>query len=125
MRPELKFFHSPDVDDVGAWTPDVVDCPVSYWLELDIGPPGDEAADIFGVYVTTDKDVRRKLNADGKAVRFIASPYEWSKVVAVIDGDLDACSASSWHAAVALLRRRFDWEYEGMIPFAGQGDDLR
>ena len=117
MTPELKTLHCPDLDDVSRWTPDGDD--VCLWLELSIGLPDQEAADIFQVCVATPSGLKstfgRSITPRGsaKARPIVLQSYSWAALQKEIRDRLDACAGDDWLEVQENLRRQFDWEYEG------------
>ena len=56
MTPDLKIVHCADIEDLPSWSPD--DDQVCFWLQLSVGLPGSDAADIFQVCVATSAGLR-------------------------------------------------------------------
>ncbi|WP_256753798.1 Imm8 family immunity protein [Mesorhizobium sp. Mes31] len=79
---------------------------------LAIGWDDDIGTDDFRVYVVT-KDLRSHLPLRSTAWVFV-DVFEWQSVLASLLNILRKCEHATWDDSVQELRKRFDWEYEGM-----------
>src|SRR5262245_56714835 len=117
MVPDVKDVLCPDLDDLSKWRPDGDE--VCLWLELSIGLPGQNAADVFQVCVATPAGLKaplgRRLKPRGsaKSPPIVLQEYSWSALQEAIRHRLEACAGRDWLEIQEKLRRQFDWEYEG------------
>lgn len=79
---------------------------------LSIGWDTDAGADDFTFYVVTN-DMRSYLPRRSNAWVYV-DVFEWSEVLGSIRNILEKCERATWSDSVRELRKRFDWEYEGM-----------
>jgi hypothetical protein len=120
VTPELKVVHCPDIDDLPKWIPDGED--VCFWLELSIGLPGSEAADIFQVCVATPTGLKTTLGraikprGAAKARPIVLPQYSWPALLDAIHDRLESSVGTDWLEIQEKLRRQFDWEYENYKP---------
>ena len=116
MIPDLKVVHCADIEDLPSWSPDDED--VCFWLELSVGLPGSEAADIFQVCVATPAGLKSALGrrvkprGSAQARPIVLNSYSWSAALAAIQERLASCEGVDWLEIQEKLRHEFDWEYE-------------
>ncbi|MBB2755313.1 UNVERIFIED_ORG: hypothetical protein GGI57_006056 [Rhizobium aethiopicum] len=79
---------------------------------LAIGWDDDMGTNDFYVYVVTS-DLRSHLPRRSTAWVFV-DVFEWQSVLASLLNILRKCERATWDDSVQELRKRFDWEYEGM-----------
>lgn len=79
---------------------------------LAIGWDDDVGADYFRINVVTN-DLRSHLPRRSNAWVFV-DVFEWHDVLASLLNILGKCERGTWEDSVRELRKRFDWEYEGM-----------
>jgi hypothetical protein len=79
---------------------------------LAIGWDDDVGADYFRVYVVTN-DLRSHLPRRSNAWVYV-DVFKWHDVLTSLLNILGKCERGTWDDSVRELRRRFDWEYEGM-----------
>jgi len=117
VTPEVKVLHSADIEDVPKWTPEGDD--VCFWLELSIGLPASDRADIFQVCVATPGGLKSALGRSIKprgsahARPIVLQQYSWPALEGAIRSRLEACAGRDWLEVQEKLRRQFVWEYEG------------
>lgn len=79
---------------------------------LAIGWDDDIGTNNFHVHVVT-RDLRSRLPRRSTAWVFV-DVFEWQSVLASLLNILRKCERATWDDSVQELRKRFDWEYEGM-----------
>lgn len=85
---------------------------VALKLCLDIGWDDGPGSDYFYVYVVTN-DLRPHLPRRSNAWIFV-DVFEWRSVLASLLDILRKCERGTSEDSWRELRKRFDWEYEGM-----------
>jgi hypothetical protein len=116
MKPEIKGIFSDDIHspDREGWIPD--DPKQIYIpLTLSIGKVGEAAADLFSIVVATPSAIQGRPERRGSKL-LVVQEYDWPEIRATLQRWVAQCEGPSWEATVDCLRRRFDWEYEGMGP---------
>ena len=114
MIPALKGVHCADVDDLASWTPDGDE--ICLWLELSIGPPDGDSADLFQVCIASQSGLKSKPRGAGQARPIVLREYSWGAVLGAIRNRLESCVGADWPEIQQKLRRQFDWEYENHKP---------
>jgi len=111
VTPVLKGVHCADVDDLASWTPDGDE--TCLWLQLSIGPPGGDAADIFEVCIASRlglKSMQGRGTAQARPI--VLREYSWGAVLGAIRNRLESCVGADWPEIQQKLRRQFDWADE-------------
>ena len=85
---------------------------VALALCLSIGWDDDNGTDDFFVYVVTN-DLRARLPRLSNAWLYV-DVFNWRDILMSLFKILKKCERGTWNDSVEQLRRRFDWEYEGM-----------
>ena len=115
LYPEIKDYHSADVENVWLWKPNDAD-DVFFNLEITIGSKDSDSGDIFEVMVATPEGVKRHA---GKISTIISSKliivvdnYRWDSVFHYCEKLVADCYSETWEGVVYKLSRFFTWEYE-------------
>ncbi len=85
---------------------------VALYLNLAIGWDNDPGADNFAFRLITNalRDrLRERLRSD-----IYVEEFDWPSVKQSMLNILRKCERPTWDESLANLRKRFDWEYEGM-----------
>lgn len=85
---------------------------VALGICLAIGWDDDVGADDFNLYVATN-DLRPQYHRRSNAWVFV-DVFEWHGVLVSLLNILRKCERATWDDSLQELRKRFDWEYEGM-----------
>jgi hypothetical protein len=121
---EIKSIDSADVpreiqdehlDPFPGWLPVDPDC-FGMQLTLLIGEKGANRGDNFQLYVCTRK-FRDTSNDDMKrSIRLtkyeFIDRYSWPALKKLLNDRVKSCEGSSWEESLAMLRRKFHWEFE-------------
>jgi len=98
-------------DELDNWKPQNPRS-VALRLILQIGWDDDPGEDDFTVYCITN-ELRDAFKLNTRSVIY-CEEFEWPKIKENILNILKKCERATWHESVKQLRKRFDWEYEGM-----------
>ncbi|WP_352496076.1 MULTISPECIES: Imm8 family immunity protein [unclassified Mesorhizobium] len=69
-------------------------------------------SDYFEVYVIANQ-IRDQINLNRRAVIFVEE-FDWPSLKQSLLNILDKCEGTTWKESVRALRKRFEWEYDGM-----------
>jgi len=126
MDPIIKSMHSPDVE-LQEWQPASLE-DVCFLLQMEIGPAGEEGADVFDVMVATPEGLRR-LQRQGemfisKRALFVVAHYSVDELLRSLAELVASCDGESWVQCVQKLQRYFQWEYDDYVPAKGSDREL-
>jgi len=113
MFPEMKSIMSPDLE-YGLLPEAPDDCEV--FIEIEIGPKGEEGADIFPFTAITPKAISG--NSDKKWGRgyLITPTFSWSGVEESLGKLLMHCSGNDWNEISEKLSKELHWEFDNYKP---------
>lgn len=125
IQPEIKDYFSSDIVDLATWKPASLES-LHFGLELSIGSPGGDAADLFQIVIASPEALRRQLGTirivSGRH-HLIVSSYDWPEIQRYLEELVSKCAAPTWPEAAAKLSRHFDWEYEDYVVHDDEDDD--
>jgi len=117
---EIKEITAHELENKSGGFYELADLPeqehVSIFLDINIGEVGNEASDIFYVYVITGKyrEEIRKLNSDtetrGRFLYF--DTFNGKRVVEKINEIIEICTDKNWEKTASNLTKYFPYEYE-------------
>jgi Immunity protein 8 len=120
VTPELKSVHCSEIDELATWDTERDD--VCFWVELSIGLPMSEAADIYQAFVATPTGLTstlgRKFKPRGseRPRPIVLQRYSWLALLDAIGERLERCAGADWREIQEKLRYHFVWEYENYQP---------
>jgi hypothetical protein len=108
VTPLLKGARCAEVADLANWVPDSDE--ICLWLELSIGPPDGEAAELFQVCIASRLGLKstHAPKGDDQARPIVLREYSWGAVLGAIRNRLDSCAGADWPEVQQKLRRQFD-----------------
>lgn len=114
MQSEIKDIIYPVIPgfDPTKWRPDNPK-QVYIPLELSIGEIGKEGTDLFQLVVATPEAIQGRPERRRDKL-LVVQTYDWQEVRATLEQWVTECEKPSWEATVNCLRRRFEWEFDGM-----------
>jgi len=77
---EVKYFWSPDIDNLWAWEPEKNE--VFYLLQMSIGFTGEDAADDCSIIIATPEGILnefKKISSDEIYKIIVQKEYSWKK----------------------------------------------
>lgn len=114
MMAEVRWFHSPDIDDLAQYVPDVPDC-FSFLLQVMVGPAGSPGEESFDLEVCTPQWLcTRHLREDiviGRH-RLIVVEFNFKRIADFITANCRRCSGTSWQEVAEKVGRLGMWEFE-------------
>lgn len=116
IRPQIRAFHSPDVDDLEGHRPAGE---FALLVQMLIGPDGDEGEESFDVQVVTPAWLEQRYASDGLAGgdgRLLVFEYDWSLIESYLRKRVAGCEGKDWQEVAAKLSRFSHWEFEDYQP---------
>ena len=114
MRAELKWLHSPDVEDLKQYWPKEPDN-FGFLLQAMMGPAGQEGEESFNMVVCTPKWLKQ-THADADIVlgrhHLIVFRYDYQSLLNYIRTFAERCTGESWQEIAQKLSRLGRWEFE-------------
>ncbi|HEV3384561.1 MAG TPA: Imm8 family immunity protein [Gemmata sp.] len=130
MKVEIKSIDSADLadKDIPTWQPACVE---DVYLEftLSIGPCDEKGSDYFNIVVATPEAIKerqqrpkwkdttnrkRPIKRRQHAKLLVIQEYNWQAIKEALERMVRECEGFTWEQTVSCLRKRFNWEYEGM-----------
>lgn len=118
MRAQLKWIMSADIE-FDTYCPEDPTC-FSFPIEMDIGPEGEEGAEIYQLTVCTPawiaKEYQVKTVALGAGL-LIVFEYNWPVILSAIEDLVSSFTADDWYTLSRKLSRVADWEFADYQPY--------
>lgn len=87
------------------------------WFTLDIGPEGHQGTNMFQVLISTPSAASQARSPGERQFRgFIVDLFEPEIIRSTLQSYVSSVSGQDWTEIVEQLRKRMEWEYEGMHP---------
>ncbi len=119
MKPEIKYVHSPDIDDLENYHPPVAD-EFSFLLQIIAGPEKEAGEESFDLIVCSPKSLSKSLG-NGKILsgrhHLIMNTYNYERLMSFIREECERCSGNDWNEVATKLARFGQWEFEDYVPF--------
>lgn len=119
--PQIKTFHSPDVDNLDSWIPEGDGFYVL--LQLGIGPRDEAGSDNFEIVLASPEGLRSRRTGGtivvGDRGLLVLQAFEWREIQSHLRRIVSSCSGRDWVEVSTKLQRYFFWEYEDYV----QDDD--
>lgn len=109
IQPEMKSILCHDLE-YGKEPPDSEDC--SVFIEVEIGPNGQEGADIFSFEVVTPKFLTGKTERRWGRGLLIMDTFSWSGVEKALQKLLMHCARQTWEETAKEIAKELAWEFE-------------
>lgn len=117
MRAKLKRLHSPDIDDLENYHPDIRDN-FAFLLQLMVGPAELDGEESFDVEVCTPLWLEDNYGRQDVVVGrhyLIVREYSFPRIVHAIDVFLASCSGENWDEIAIKVARLGKWEFEDYV----------
>ncbi len=114
MKAKLKSVHSPDIDNLSAYTPDDADN-FSFLLQVFVGPLGEEGEESFDIEVCTPKWLSDNYQLDDILIGrhlLIVFNYNYDRIINKIKSYVESCSGDRWDQLAEKIGRLGRWEFE-------------
>ncbi len=114
ITPEVRFFHSPDVEDLEGYRP-TDPGNFSLLLQIMVGPSGEEGHEAFDVQLATPQWLEERNAGDGFASgenRVVIFNYDWPRLEAYFRTRIAACAGQDWGEVAGKISRFARWEFE-------------
>jgi len=109
---EVKYFWSPDIDNLWAWEPEKNE--VFYLLQMNIGFTGEDAADDYSIIIATPEGILnefKKRSSDEIYKIIVQKEYSWKNVISHINYLISTIDSWNQYEINSLLQGYFHWEY--------------
>jgi len=114
MKAEIKYLHSPDVDNLKEYQPQEKDN-FGFLLQVMIGPKGEKGEESFDMMVVTPKWLMEKYGPDevvfGKHY-VIVFEYNYDNLYNRLQYTVDGLGEKDWNALALKLARLGHWEFD-------------
>ena len=107
---------SPDIDrpELPA---DPTDCYIG--VEVEIGPAGEDGAEIFQFDVATPSGLVGIDQRWGRGL-LIVDEFSWGKIDRTLERLLMHCVKGTWHEIASELNKELHWEFENYQEWGGE-----
>ena len=114
LKAKIKGIDCSDVPEFRTWVPS---SPSQVYLPitLSIGMEDSRGAEFFGIVIATSQGMQGKPERRNAKLLMVRS-YVWSEIETILTSWVEGSTGVSWPQIVDELRKKFDWEYEGMGP---------
>jgi len=118
MKPDLKYIHSPEVDDLKTYSPNEYNN-FCLLVQAMIGLPNDESGESFDFLICTPKWIETLLEREkfifGKGY-IVIQEYHYNIIFEIIQDLCDRISGDNWITIATKLGRYGLWEFEDFDP---------
>ena len=114
MYAELKWIHSPDIDDFSSYYPENPDS-FAFLLQAMIGIKGEDGEDTFDIEVCTPEWLKSNYSKDEVLIvrhMMIVFEYDFERIKQRIKKYCDGTSGKTWEEIAEKLSRIGHWEFE-------------
>jgi hypothetical protein len=117
MKAELKWVHSPDIDDLENYQPENPEN-FAFLLQAMIGPEGKKGEESFDIEVCTPKWLEETYELEDVVLgrhHLIVREYNYERIINSIKDFLQLCSGADWNEVAEKVARLGKWEFEDYI----------
>lgn len=114
MKAQIKYLHSPDVDDLQSFIPQVKDS-FCFLLQIMVGPLGQQGEESFDALVCTPKWLIEHFDKGQIIIGrhyLLVFEYDYDRLTSFIDSYIEKCEGESWQEIATKLSRIGKWEFE-------------
>jgi hypothetical protein len=114
MKAEIKYFHSPDIDNLESYKPEEKDN-FCFLLQIMAGPEQVDGEESFDVIVCTPKWLMNNHNENEIIIgrhHLIVFKYDWMNIKSTIDNYIQNSIGNDWKECAIQLSRLGRWEFE-------------
>jgi len=114
MEPDLKYLHSPDIDDLELFKPQDTER-FAFLLQIMVGVRGEDGEESFDVQVCTLKWLEDKYAEDDVIIArhmLIVQKYNYQGLLTTIHKFLQHCHGDTWRDVALKISRLGQWEFE-------------
>lgn len=119
IRAQLKRLHSPGVQNLAAYMPDIGDR-FGFLLQVLAGPEDSEGEESFDVLVCTPEWLKQGQGHDSMIIGrhyLIVFEYDYERLHSFISRYCADCSGATWREIAEKLGRLGKWEFEDYRSF--------
>lgn len=113
MRAQLRRLHSPDVDDLRTWSPDLGEPAIL--VQLMVGPDGSPGEEAFSLTLCTPEWLAQRAEADGIVdgrYHLVITEYDYRRMEQFLQRRVAACKGTTWSEVAAKVASLGRWEFE-------------
>ena len=114
MIPEIKRFHSPDIDDLDVFTPTEIDN-FCFLLQLIASPKGMDGEESFDIIICTPLWLAENIKESEPIIgrhHLIVKYYDYNLIMNMIKEYCTTCIGTNWNECATKLGRIGKWEFE-------------
>lgn len=119
IRPEIRYFFSPDIDDLEDHRPADPES-FSFLLQVMVGPQGAKGEESFDLVISTPAWLAARYGPaeviPGEH-RLIVFQYDWVAIEAFVRKRVAACTGSDWQEVARKIGRFTRWEFDEYRPW--------
>ena len=119
MKAEIKWIHSPDVEELSNYFPED---PENFclFLQLMVGPAGQEGEESFNIEICTPKWLAEHYKKEDMVLgrhRLIVFEYNYKRFSAYLEKIVGNCWGDNWKEVAEKVARIGHWEFEDYTEF--------
>ncbi len=114
MKPKIKQIHSPDIDDLVNFQPEILDN-FAFLLQIIIGPENEEGEESFDIEVCTPKWLLTNYSSDNIILglhKIIIMQYDYNAILIFLNKFLSHCHGKNWEEVSNKLSYLGKWEFD-------------
>lgn len=114
MKAEVKGFHSPDINDLEKFIPDIEDN-FSFLLQIFVGTSGKEGEESFDVLICTPKWIQGNYKEDDIILgihKIIVFKYDFNSLKRRLEKSINTITGDNWEEIANKIGRIGKWEFE-------------
>lgn len=118
ITPEIKYFFSPDIDDLEHHEPPDPES-FRFLLQMMVGPAGAPGEESFDVQVVTPAWLEARVARTGivsGARMVVVRAYDWALIESFLRQAVRQCADDDWPSVALRLARFAHWEFEDYRP---------
>jgi hypothetical protein len=114
IRAELKSLICSDFD-MRVYVPETPDT-FAFWVEMEIGPLGQEGSDLFQVLVCTPRWLEKEVHKWGSQWsrgKLVVNSYSFDELKNFLSRTIGSIEGRDWAEVSSKIRLLAEWEFEG------------
>ncbi|MDR0990259.1 MAG: immunity 8 family protein [Propionibacteriaceae bacterium] len=116
MKAEIKYFYSPDVENLESWIPEATDYRILLQIMVSsLGVDGEESFDLEICSLAWVEKLLRTQPVFDTRHTLIVQNFHWPSIESYIRDVIDHWEAPTWEELALLLGRLGKWEFEDYI----------
>lgn len=121
MKAELRYLHSPDLEEPSL-PPDPRNCSVA--IQALIGPDDGPGEESFQFEVITRHHLNQSSGTRWGRGLLILDSFDWNVVRDLLRARLAIATGETWHDVAVQLNKELLWEFDDYRPYTPQNHEL-